>query len=259
MSQETFNSRRPFKTELRIIHQYTDPNSTKGRTLREIVDDVGGEQLILDFIGYGLACDHYEEWKDNPNETVRLSLATNGYFLDHYIHDIDDQIKYAAISKQPELMYELLSHPTDDELRFAREYLYNQSQPDVNHLKAYVDASGQPKDGEDKALRTKYLAETTELDTFTKTMTSAQLFTMNHPAWARGYMPESIAAIQDVVHALHQSGYTNKSDYADILFGVVDGYQNDDYHYYMDLYADAFLTIQKQVSPTKGLRIRKDP
>ena len=256
MTSETFNSRRPFKTELRIIHQYTDPNSTKGRTLREIVDDIGGDQLILDFIGYGLACDHYPEWKDHPNETVRLSLATNGYFLEHYVHDIDDQIKYAAISKQPELIHEMLSHPTDDELRFARDYLYDQSQPDANHLKAYLDVCGEPKDGKDKALLTKYLSETTELDTFTKTMKSAQLFTMNHPAWARGYMPESIAAIQDVVHALHQSGYTNKSDYADILFGVVDDYQNDDHHYYLDLYADVYLTIQKQVSPTKERRVR---
>ena len=68
MTHEMFNSRRPTKPELRIIHQYTDPNSTKGRTLSDIVKEVGSDQLILDLIGYGLACDHYSEWKDHPNQ-----------------------------------------------------------------------------------------------------------------------------------------------------------------------------------------------
>lgn len=209
MTQKTFNSRQPIKAELRIIHQYTDPNSTKGRTLSDIVKEVGSDQLILDLIGYRQACDHYEEWKDHPNENVRLSLATNGYFLDHYVHDIDDRIKYAAISKQPELMIELMTNPTDDELRFARNYLYDQWSPDVEHLKAYLDAAhvDDPKDYRTKALLTKYIAETTDLDAFAKTMTPAQLFTANHPAWARGYEPEAIATIHDIVHALKQVGY----------------------------------------------------
>lgn len=253
MAQETVDSRRPFKAELRIIHQYTDPNSTKDRTLREIVDDVGDDQLILDLIGYGLACDHYEAWKDHPNETVRLSLATNGYFLDHYIHDIDDRIKYAAISKQPELMVELLANPTDDELRFARDYLYDQASPDVKHLKAYVDAAhlhtDEPKDVKAKALLTKYLSDIVELDAFTKTMTAAQLFTVNHPAWARGYDPEAIASVHDIVSALQRSGYTTKSAYADILFAIATEYQNDTYHYYLELCADAIQTIKEQVQP----------
>ena len=262
MTHETFNSRRPFKTELRIIHQYTDPNSTKGRTLSEIVDDVGGDQLILDLIGYGLACDHYDEWKDHPSENVRLRLATNGYFLDHYVHDIDDRIKYAAISQQPELMIELMTNPTDDELRFARDCLYDQWLPDVQHLKAYLDAAhagNDPKDYRTKALQTKYLSDVVELDALAKTMTSAQLFTVNHPAWARGYEPEAIATIHDIVRALKQAGYITKSAYADILFDIANEYQNDDYCYYLEFYADAIDTIKERVQPTKGLCVRKDP
>lgn len=253
MTHEMFNSRRPTKPELRIIHQYTDPNSTKGRTLSEIVEEVGSDQLILDLIGYGLACDHYEEWKDHPNENVRFSLATNGYFLDHYIHDKSDDVKYLAISKQPELMVELLANPTDDKLRFARDYLYDQASPDVKHLKAYVDAAhlhtDEPKDVKAKALLTKYLSDVVELDAFTKTMTAAQLFTVNHPVWARGYDPEAIASVHDIVSALQRSGYTTKSAYADILFAIATEYQNDAYHYYLELCADAIQTIKEQVRP----------
>ena len=251
MTHETFNSRIPMKSELRIIHQYTDPNSTKGRTLREIVDDVGGDQLILDLIGYGLACDHYDEWKDHPSENVRLRLATNGYFLDHYVRDIDDRIKYAAISQQPELMIELMTNPTDDELRFARDCLYDQWSPDVQHLKAYLDAAhvDDPKDYRTKALQTKYLSDVVELDALAKTMTVAQLFTVNHPAWARGYEPEAIATIHDIVHALTQVGYITKSAYADILFNIANEYQNDDYCYYLQFCTDAIETINERVQP----------
>lgn len=252
MTHEMFNSRRPTKPELRIIHQYTDPNSTKGRTLSDIVKEVGSDQLILDLIGYRQACDHYEEWRDHPNENVRLSLATKGYFLDHYVHDIDDRIKYAAISKQPELMIELMTNPTDDELRFARDYLYDQWSPGVQHLKAYLDAAhagNDPKDYRTKALQTKYLADVVELDALAKTMTSAQLFAVNHPAWARGYEPEAIATIHDIIHALKQAGYITKSAYADILFDIATEYQNDTYHYYLELCANAIQTIKEQVRP----------
>lgn len=252
MTQETFNSRRPIKAELYIIHQYTDPNSTKGRTLSDIVKDVDSDQLILDLINYRQACDHYEQWRDYPNETVRLKLATNGYFLDHYIHDESDQIKYAAVSLQPELMIDLLANPTDDELRFARDYLYDKWSPDVEHLKTYLDAAkvdDEPKDYKTKALLTKYLAETTDLDALTKTMTAAQLFTVNHPAWAKRYEPEAIATIDTVVRALQRAGYTTKSDYADILFAIANEYQNDGYHYYLEFCADAVSTIKERVRP----------
>lgn len=196
--------------------------------------------------------DHYEEWKDHPDENVRLSLATNGYFLDHYIHDIDDRIKYAAVSLQPELMIDLLANPTDDELRFARDYLYDQWSPDVEHLKAYLDAAHadeEPKDYKAQALLTKYLSNVVGLDALAKTMTSAQLFTVNHPAWARGYEPEAIATIDTIVRALQRAGYTTKNAYADILFAIADEYKNDSYHYYLEFCADAIQTIKERVRP----------
>ena len=80
-------------------------------------------------------------------------------------------------------------------------------------------------------------------------MTSAQLFTVNHPAWARSCEPEAISTIHDIVRALKQAGYTTKSAYADILFAIADEYKNNDYHYYLEFYADAIQTIKEQVQP----------
>ena len=58
---KTFNSRKPIKTELHIIHQYMNRNRTHNRTLSQIVKDVNDDKLILDLIHYGQACDHYHE------------------------------------------------------------------------------------------------------------------------------------------------------------------------------------------------------
>lgn len=254
---ETFNSRKPITAELRIIHQHIDPNSTRNKTLSDIVKDVNEDQLILDLISYGQACDHYHEWKDHSNENVRLSLATNGYFLEQYIHDESDQIKYLAISKQPELINELLNEPADHELRFACECLYDKSSPDVETLEKYliaarIDAHDETRDGKENALRIKYLAETSELDTMAKTMTPAQLFIINHPAWAKSHEPEAIAVVQDIVNTLKNMGYDTKSDYAETLLAIADEYQNDAYHYYNEMHEDAILTIKEQLWKTKG-------
>lgn len=44
---ETFNSRKPNIAELRIIHQHIDPNSTRSKTLSDIVKDKN--DLLADF------------------------------------------------------------------------------------------------------------------------------------------------------------------------------------------------------------------
>lgn len=66
---------------------------------------------------------------------VRLALVSNGYFLDYYVHDEIDNIRHMAIYKQPKIRQKLLENPTVDELSFVQDYLYNETEPDKNHLK----------------------------------------------------------------------------------------------------------------------------
>lgn len=68
-------------------------------------------------------------------------MATNGYFLEQYIHDESDQIKYTVINKQPELINELLNEPANHELQFTCEYLYEQPSPNINTLEKYLIAA----------------------------------------------------------------------------------------------------------------------
>lgn len=162
----TTESRMPSATELRIIHKFVDPHSTKNRTLEEILNEINDVNLIIKLITHKQACDFYDQWKDHTDSNIRLALASNGYFLDYYIHDEIDNIRHMAIYRQPEILQKLLENPTVNELSFAQDYLYNESEPDINHLKKYLDLCS--KEGvnneQHEALLLKYSSMTCDLD-----------------------------------------------------------------------------------------------
>lgn len=243
------NTRMPSATELRIIHQFVDPHRTKNRTLEEILNDTDDINLIIKLINHKQAYDFYDQWKDHSDSNVRLALVSNNYFLDYYVHDEINSIRHIAIYRQPEIRQKLLENPTVDELSFVQDYLYNESEPDRNHLKKYLDLCS--KEGvnneQHEALSIKYLALTCDLDTITKTMTPAQLFATNHPAWAKNYYPETIAALCAIVRTLSNMGYQNRADYAEILINMVHNYQNDDYHYLQEFHSDAILEVKDRL------------
>lgn len=193
----TTESRMPSTTELRIIHQFVDPHSTKNRTLEEILNEINDVNLIIKLIKHKQACDFYDQWKDHSDSNVRLALVSNGYFLDYYVHDEIDNIRHMAIYKQPKIRQKLLENPTVDELSFVQDYLYNESEPDKNHLKKYLDLCS--KEGvnneQHEALLLKYSSMTCNLDTIAKTMTPAQLYKANNPRWVHGYSIETIKSI----------------------------------------------------------------
>lgn len=88
---------------------------------------------------------------------------------------------------------------------------------------------------------------TCDLDTIAKTMTPAQLFAVDHPAWAKTYYPETIATLCAVVQTLTNLGYQNRADYADIVLNMVDDYKNDTYHYLQEFHSDAILEVKDRL------------
>lgn len=185
----TTESRMPSATELRIIHQFVDPRSTKNRTLEQILNEINDVNLIIKLIKHKQAYDFYDQWKDHSDSNVRLALVSNGYFLDYYVHDEIDNIRHMAIYRQPEIRQKLLENPTINELSFVQDYLYNKSEPDRNHLKKYLDLCS--KEGvnneQHEALLLKYSSMTCDLDTIAKTMTPAQLYASDNPLWALNF------------------------------------------------------------------------
>lgn len=197
MADDINKLRMPSTTELRIIHQFVDPRNTKNRTLEQILNEINDVNLIIKLIKHKQACDFYDQWKDHSDSNVRLALVSNGYFLDYYVHDEIDNIRHMAIYKQPKIRQKLLENPTVDELSFVQDYLYNEIEPDKNHLKKYLDLCS--KEGvnneQHEALLLKYSSMTCDLDTIAKTMTSYQLYASDNLLWTVGLSPLNIEGI----------------------------------------------------------------
>lgn len=82
---------------------------------------------------------------------------------------------------------------------------------------------------------------------FTKWKAHVKTVRTNHPAWAKTYYPETIAALCAIVRTLTNMGYQNRADYADIVLNMVDDYQNDDYHYLQEFHSDAILEVKDRL------------
>lgn len=69
--------RMPSTTELRIIHQFVDPRSTKNRTLEQILNEINDVNLIIKLIKHKQAYDFYDQWKDRCQ--IPSKMVSNGY------------------------------------------------------------------------------------------------------------------------------------------------------------------------------------
>lgn len=178
-------------------------------------------------------------------------MVDNGYFWDYFINDEDPYIRQSIIEKDLRLGLKRLDNDEDRQIVQLQLLQKTNDELELDILKAYIDAEKEYGDVEEniayQALALKYDALTTVPSTIEKTMTPAQLFATNHPAWAKTYYPETIAALCTIVRTLTNMGYQNRADYADIVLNMVDDYQNDDYHYLQEFHSDAILEVKDRL------------
>lgn len=98
--------------------------------------------------------------------------------------------------------------------------LMRQASPELNLLKAYVDAIRGPRYNKiDMSLLIKYGALTKSPTTMEATMTTPQLYSSGNILWAKAYSPQMILNIWSADQELKQQGYQN---YLETLFTVAD-------------------------------------
>lgn len=105
-----------------------------------------------------------------------------------------------------------------------REYalagLMRQASPELDLLKAYVDAIRGPHYNKiDMSLLIKYGALTKTPTAMEATMTVPQLYSSGNVLWAKAYSPQMILNIWSADQELKQQGYQN---YLETLFAVAD-------------------------------------
>ena len=111
---------------------------------------------------------------------------------------------------------------TDNEniREYALADLMRQASPELDLLKAYVDAIRGPKYNKiDMSLLIKYGALVKSPTTMEATMTTSQLYSSGNVLWAKAYSPHMILNIWSADQELKQQGYRN---YLETLFAVAD-------------------------------------
>lgn len=103
---------------------------------------------------------------------------------------------------------------------YALASLMRQASPELDLLKAYVDAIKGPHYNKiDMSLLIKYGALTKSPTAMEATMTTPQLYSSGNVLWAKAYSPQMILNIWSADQELKQQGYQN---YLETLFATAD-------------------------------------
>lgn len=106
------------------------------------VDDLiklGDEDIIAELIYNRYGKEYYDELKTHQSDKIRLELAKNGYYPEHFIHDDNEDIQAAVVrcypsfahmvmDKESTVIYDALTLTIGDELH-----------PNIDDLEAFID------------------------------------------------------------------------------------------------------------------------
>lgn len=151
-------------------------------------------------IRFGLKSEYYEKWKDSGDVGIRMDLAKRGYFVDHYLTDKSDDVRWCALKQKPEHIpdyfedskllirinnyYREHPHPNLDDYALFLELnqtWVKQSRmiaPDPRVIELKRQSEGQPT-------------------TLEMSMTPRQLYEAGSPYWARHLSLDDIEIIQN--------------------------------------------------------------
>ena len=134
------------------------------------VDDLiklGDEGVIAELIYNRYGKEYYDELKTHKSDKIRLELARNGYYPEHFIHDDNEDIQAAVVCSHPSFAHMVMDkestviyntlvlaigdelHPNIDDL----EAFTNWKKPQPTNAHPYVD------DTSEEAFRIKLKAE----------------------------------------------------------------------------------------------------
>lgn len=150
-------------------------------------------QLIKNLIRRGLMRENYEDWKNHPYSEIRLELASTGYDPDYFIHDSNEDVKFAAFKHKTSLLPEILEVSESLNLKLIKYFSQQQSLRDIDLVKQFLNSKPytiQPL--RLTALKIKYQMQTTETSLITKTMSLRQQVENNYYAFSKHWSGDRI-------------------------------------------------------------------
>lgn len=128
---------------------------------------LGDDSVIAELIYNRYGKEYYDELKTHQSDKIRLELAKNGYYPEHFIHDDNEDIQAAVVRSHPSFAHMVMGkestviynslvlaigdelHPNIDDL----EAFTNRKKPQPTNAHPYVD------DTSEEAFRIKLKAE----------------------------------------------------------------------------------------------------
>lgn len=165
---------------------------------------------IIDAIENGAMTEKYDEWKNHKTNTVRMALASKGYFPEHFINDETNYIRRIVPRHHPEYYAHLLTNPNND--HWCYKAIMNEVFHEPNLTNETIDvATGMIKAQPalfnmgltrvsiyTKLLERKRIANNKEVSVLEASMSPAQLFVARNDLWCKSYSVTEIQRIDNL-------------------------------------------------------------
>ena len=164
--------------------EYIDELARHGIYVDELVK-LNDDELTYTLVLNHHAEQYYEQWKHHPSQNVRYTLALQGYYPEHFIHDPDYEIKGVVTINNPHFIPQVINEPQmlDDIIIAINRW--KEFDPEIGRLvyNKAKEAGEEELDG----LEYKLEAMSHQPSIIEKTMSRQQLYTSGSPLWARDY------------------------------------------------------------------------
>lgn len=192
----------------------------------------GELEVIETLINNGYASEYYDFWKHHSKQSIRETLAKNGFFRDEFIKDKKYPVRLAAAGMDPEYLMKLSDRTKTDTEKHEIARRFRQMPNLTIDQIDFILQNAYSHYYED-AFRLKREGTLKEPTVFEKTLSVAQLFTLNNPLWTIGLTVDTIHDILGLYENAKIDGWADRFDgFLDRL--VVNNYENsysicDDY------------------------------
>lgn len=151
-------------------------------------------------IRFGLKTEYYAKWKDSEDVGIRMDLAKRGYFVDHYLMDKSDDVRWCALKQKPEHIPE---HFKDGKLLIRiNNYYREHPHPNLDDYAVFLELNqtwvkqSRMIAPDPRVIERKRQSEG-QPTTLEMSMTPRQLYEAGSPYWARHLSLDDIATIQN--------------------------------------------------------------
>ena len=174
-------------------------------------------QEIIDAIENGAMTEKYDEWKNHKTNTVRMALASKGYFPEHFINDETNHVRRIVPRHHPEYYARVLKDSSND--HWCYKAIMNEVFHEPNLTNETIDVAidiikTQPAlfnmgltsvSIYTKLLGRKRIANNKVVSVLEASMSPAQLFAARNELWCKSYSVTEIQRIDNLRGIKHHN------------------------------------------------------